>query len=224
VTAGRPRSLVVVTGTGTEVGKTWVSCSLLALARARGLAVAARKPVQSYAPGAGPTDSALLAAATGEPDAAVGNRAWTYAVPLAPPMAAEKLGAGAPGLADLAAWLQRSWPPAGPDLAVVEGAGGVASPLAPDGDTADLARALGADVAVVVAEAALGVISSVRLAVGALAPVPAVVHLNRFDPADDVHAASAAWLRDRDGFVVTTTGLELLERLVSPGADPGRCG
>jgi hypothetical protein len=60
--------------------------------------------------------------------------------------------------------------------------------------------------------------------VGALAPVSAVVHLNRFDPADDVHAASAAWLRDRDGFVVTTTGLELLERLVSPGADPGRCG
>ena len=44
----RPRLLIGVLGTHTEVGKTWVSAQLLAQARSRGLRVAARKPVQSF--------------------------------------------------------------------------------------------------------------------------------------------------------------------------------
>ncbi|HEY6416293.1 MAG TPA: AAA family ATPase, partial [Acidimicrobiales bacterium] len=64
----RPERLVVVTGTGTEVGKTWVACRLARALRERGLIVAARKPVQSYAAADAPdgTDAALLAEATGE--------------------------------------------------------------------------------------------------------------------------------------------------------------
>jgi dethiobiotin synthetase len=61
----RPRGLVVVTGTGTGVGKTWFSAVTLGLLRDRGVSVAARKPVQSFEPGDGPTDAEVLAAATG---------------------------------------------------------------------------------------------------------------------------------------------------------------
>ncbi len=59
--------LVVVAGTGTDVGKTWVGCRLARHFRERGLSVAARKPAQSFAPDqAGPTDAEMLASATGE--------------------------------------------------------------------------------------------------------------------------------------------------------------
>jgi dethiobiotin synthetase len=206
--------LVVVTGTGTDVGKTWVGCALLGLARSRGLRVAARKPLQSHAPGDRSTDGAALAAASGEPVETVGPAGWTYPVPMAPPMAGEVLGRPVPSLAELAGWLQTSWPTEGCDLALVEGAGGAASPLAADGDSADLARAIGADGAVLVAEPGLGVIHSVRLSVRALAPVPAVVHLNRFDPTDPLHGRNLQWLRGRDGLDVTTDVGELLDRVL----------
>jgi len=61
----RPARLVVVTGSGTEVGKTWWTAAVASGLRARGVAVAARKPVQSYAPDDDATDAGVLAAATG---------------------------------------------------------------------------------------------------------------------------------------------------------------
>ena len=54
----RPRRLVLVVGTGTDVGKTWVSAHLLATLRAAGLTVAARKPAQSFDPADDPGDIA----------------------------------------------------------------------------------------------------------------------------------------------------------------------
>ena len=50
----RPRRLVAVVGTGTDVGKTWVSARVLRDLRAAGLRVAARKPAQSFDPGDDP--------------------------------------------------------------------------------------------------------------------------------------------------------------------------
>ena len=48
----RPDLLIAVVGTGTEVGKTWVSAHLLRDLRAEGHRVAARKPaVPAIAPG-----------------------------------------------------------------------------------------------------------------------------------------------------------------------------
>lgn len=205
---------MVVTGTGTEIGKTWVSCALLRLARSRGLAVAARKPLQSFSPGDRHTDAGLLAGASGEDDSVVCPPGGSFAAPMAPPMAAAALGSGVPTTASLVGSLSGSWPATGCDLALVEGAGGVASPLAADGTTADLARALGPDRVVVVADPALGVIHSTRLCVGAVAPLPVVVHLNRFDPVDDLHRRNAAWLADEDGLTVTTTVEDLLGRLL----------
>lgn len=38
---GRPELLVVIAGTGTDIGKTWVGCQLATELRAQGLRVAA---------------------------------------------------------------------------------------------------------------------------------------------------------------------------------------
>ena len=58
-------SVLFVTGTGTEVGKTWFATRLITAMRERGTTVAARKPAQSFEPGSGPTDADLLAAVSG---------------------------------------------------------------------------------------------------------------------------------------------------------------
>jgi dethiobiotin synthetase len=211
---GRPARLVVVTGTGTEVGKTWVGAALLSAARQRGLTVAARKPLQSFSPGDHSPDSVVLAQASGQPEAAVCAEERSYAAPMAPPMAAEALGRPVPTIEQLAADVEASWPPGGCDLGLVEGAGGVVSPLGADGHTADLARRLAADLVVLVSDASLGVINLVRLGAAAVTPLPLVVHLNRFHPGVDLHRRNAAWLAERDGFEVTTTVEDLLDRLI----------
>lgn len=202
----RPDLLVVVAGTGTEVGKTWTTARLSAGLRGTGLQVAARKPVQSFAPGAGPTDADVLATATGcRPHDVCPAHRW-YPAPMAPPMAAEALGRPAPRMAELTAEL--SWP-AGTAVGLVECAGGLASPVAADGDSADLARAIGADLVLLVAHAGLGTISDVRLCAAAVRDLPLQVVLNRFDDNDDLHRRNLAWLAEREGLDVTTSRAEL---------------
>jgi len=209
----RPERLVLVVGTGTEIGKTWVACRLARALRRRGLIVAARKPVQSFALGddAADTDAALLALATGDHPAAVCPRHRWYPLAMAPPMAAEALGRPAFTIADLVAEL--AWPPA-VGVGLVEAAGGVRSPLAADGDAVDLATALRPERVVLVADAGLGTISGVRLSAAALAQWPTTVVLNRFDPGDDLHERNRAWLAGRDGFDVVVDPDDLLAPIV----------
>jgi len=218
----RPGRLVVVLGTGTEVGKTWVSVAALRSWRAAGATVAARKPAQSFAPDDATTDAAELAGATGEdPTTVCPTHRW-YEVPMAPPMAADVLGRPPFTIADLAAEL--SW--GGPtDVGLVETAGGVRSPLAGDGDALDLVQAIAPDDLILVADAGLGTINGVRLAVAAIAaargrtgpdwPVHLVVHLNRYDPGDDLHRRNRRWLAD-DGLTLTTTTDELTRAISGP--------
>jgi len=203
----RPARLVVVTGTGTEVGKTWWTAAVARALLTRGVAVAARKPVQSYAPEDDTTDAGVLAAATGVDAHTVCPPDGWLPVPMAPPIAAAQLGRPAFTIADLATAL--AWPD-GCAVGLVEGAGGVRSPLAADGDTADLVRALEPDAVLVVAHAGLGVINGVRSAIDALqdARVPAVVALNHYDADDDVHSANHDWLVARDA----------LDVVIAPGA------
>jgi dethiobiotin synthetase len=202
VSALRPRTLVVVAGTGTEVGKTWVAARLAAALRARRWRVGARKPAQSFSPHErGSTDAEQLAAATGEAAELVCPPARWYEAPLAPPMAADALGRPHFALADLARELAASW--VRPlDVALVELAGGPRSPLATDGDGADLARALAPEWVLLIADAGLGTLNAVRLSAGAFA-APPLVHLNRYDAGNDLHRRNRAWLAERDGFAVT---------------------
>jgi dethiobiotin synthetase len=204
----RPRRLVVVVGTGTDIGKTWVSARVLATLRAAGLTVAARKPAQSFDAGQDPAglDAAVLGAASGEPAETVCPLHRRYAVAMAPPMAADVLGRPRFTTADILDEL--AWPPQGVDVGLVETAGGVRSPQTHDGDAVAFVGALAPDVVLLVADAGLGTINAVRLSVGALtarATVDAtsvVTVLNRFDEADDLHRRNRAWLTGQDGLTV----------------------
>lgn len=214
----RPNQVVVVVGTGTEVGKSWVSAALLAACRAKGIAVAARKPAQSFDPSDGATDAEVLGVASGEdPQVVCPPHRW-YEMPLAPPMAAVELHR--PPFTVDHLMREIAWPKKRLGLGLVETAGGVASPQASDGDTTDLIRSLDPDWVLLVADAGLGVINAVRLAVLALRSAePArnrrlLVVLNRFDPDSVLHIRNLEWLSTADGFDVVT----------SPASDPFSCG
>ena len=207
----RPERLVVALGTGTGVGKTWVGAAVLSRLRSAGLAVAARKPVQSFTPGAGATDAALLADATGEAVESVCPPHRSYEAAMAPPMAAQVLGKAPFRIADLVD--EMSWPS---PVAVgwVETVGGPRSPVAADGDSADLAAALDPDLVVLVADAGLGVINAVRLSATALGPSPVVVALNRYDDSE-LHRRNRGWL-SAEGFDVVAGPQELAGHLSAP--------
>jgi dethiobiotin synthetase len=209
----RPESLVAVAGTGTEIGKTWAGARLLQAAQAAGLAVAARKPAQSFDPAdTHPTDAEVLGGASGEAPSDVCPPHRWYGIPLAPPMAASALDLPAFTVAELVGEL--AWPD-GIDLGLVEGAGAVRSPLADDGDFLDYLALVQPDVVVLVADAQLGTINNIRLCLGALAVHPTVVLLNRFDEAVALHRLNRSWLLDRDGFDVITDIADLVPRLTT---------
>jgi dethiobiotin synthetase len=143
---------ILVSGTGTGVGKTVVAAGLLALLRRRGVRVAAYKPVASGVP---PHDDAeLLSAAAGGEDPLDRVNPIRFREPLAPAVAAEREGrpvdpaAVRRGLAAQAA---------GGRFVVVEGAGGLLVPFTWTWNLADLAR-----------EEDLGVLLVGRAALGAL--------------------------------------------------------
>jgi dethiobiotin synthetase len=210
--SGRPRLLVLLTGTATEIGKTWFGAATAAELHAAGVRVAARKPVQSGEPGP-PSDAELLAAATGEDAARVCSPHRTYPVAWAPPMAADELGLPPFTVADLAAEI--TWDD-GTEIGLVEGVGGPRSPIACDGDTVDLARLLEPDVVVLVADAGLGTLNAVRLSASVFAGEPVIVALNRFgdDPAQQkLHARNHDHLSVVDGFDVVTSPAQLAARL-----------
>jgi len=215
--AERPERLVLVAGTGTEVGKTWVGARLAETLHARGLNVAARKPAQSFGPGEGPTDAEVLAAATGEDAETVCPRHRWYEVAMAPPMAADALGRPPIKIAELAAEIDF---PRGVDVGLVETAGGVRSPLAHDGDTVSLIGTLKPDAVVLVADAGLGTINAVLLSFAALAPVPVHVILNRFDAGSELHLANRRWLADHFGLDVVVDIDTLAKRVVPLASRP----
>ena len=206
-------TVLVIAGTGTEVGKTYVTTRLAAALCARGIRVAVRKPVQSFAPDDDArTDADVLAAATGEDPLVVCPPNRRFALAMAPPMAAEALGQSPFTIADLAAETSARTP--ADALVLVESAGGVRSPLAADGDTVTLADALRPALVVLVADAGLGTINAVHLSTDALAGHRVVVFLNRFDARDDLHVRNRDWLATRAGLEIVTDP-EALERVAA---------
>ncbi len=206
--------LVLVAGTGTEVGKTFVSAATARHLREQHVSVVARKPVQSFAPDGDVTDAEVLARSTGEHRHVVCPPHRWLPAPLAPPMAAQALGLPPFTVDDLAAELEASIA-ADHHIVLVESAGGVRSPLADDGDTSDFANRLQPTLIVLVADADLGAINSVRLSRGALAAHDVVVYLNRFDDGVDVHRRNREWLTTRDGLEIVTDPEALAARIAA---------
>lgn len=159
--ASRPRRLIGVLGTHTGVGKTWTTVELLKRIRAQGIRAAARKPVQSFDPGDAATDAHCLAAASDESPEEVCKPQYWYALPMAPPMAAEALERPRVSMDDLIAHLH--WPTA-VDVGFIEAVGGPRSPLTHDGDSVELLNRCTVDELLLVADAGLGVVNAVRLA------------------------------------------------------------
>ena len=208
--------VVFVAGTGTEVGKTWAAAGLARLLQRSGRTVAACKPAQSYDPDEdGPTDAAVLAAATGQDPDAVCPPERTYPVPLAPPMAARKLGRVCPTLDEMAPNCSFA---ATVEVGLVEGVGGLYSPLASDGHNLDLIERIQPDLVIVVASTELGGIHDTMACTLPLSAYRRAVFCNRFDPRTEVHGLNVRWLRDAG--LDVATDLPELAGIVSGAAVP----
>ncbi|WP_048305498.1 dethiobiotin synthase [Halomonas sp. PR-M31] len=158
-----------VTGTGTDVGKTFVSCAMLARAREQGLTTLGLKPVASgcHATPQGLRNADALALQAqchpGLPYERINPVA--FAPPIAPHLAARQAGqemtldtltgALAPALAEPC------------DLTLIEGAGGWRVPLNDKEDLAGLATRLALPVILVVG-LELGCLNQARLAAEAI--------------------------------------------------------
>ncbi len=121
-----------ITATGTDIGKTFVTRGLIRALRARGRQVAALKPIVSgFEPAeAAGSDSGLLLAALGRAatlEAIAEISPWRFAAPLSPDMAAarEKRALDYPALIDFC----RAAIAASRDALLIEGAGGIMSPV-----------------------------------------------------------------------------------------------
>ena len=157
-------SVLVVTGTGTGVGKTVVTAALATLAATRGASVAVVKPAQTGVATGEPGDLDEVRRLSGVTDLHEHAR---YPDPLAPAAAARTSGRRPLDLETSAARIREL--AAGRRLVVVEGAGGLLVRFDQEGRTlADLARLLGAPV-LVVADPALGTLNHTALTLEALA-------------------------------------------------------
>lgn len=194
-----------VTGTDTGIGKTVVSCALAALARQRGVRVAAMKPVESGIAerpisddGLG-SDAERLRRACGDVDALADVRPYALREPLAPFVAAQR--AGVVVSTDVLA-AARDRLEADRDLLLIEGAGGLMVPIAPQLSYLDLFATWECEL-LLVAGNRLGVLNHVLLTV--LAAVQAGV---------PIRAIVLTALSNRDAAVAEATNYDALRRLL----------
>lgn len=163
-------SALFVTATGTEVGKTVVTCGLIRHLRAQGRMVAALKPVASgFDPGdPEASDTGTLLAALGRaptPENIEAVSPWRFAAPLSPDMAARREGR-AIDFSALVAFCARQV--ASTERLLIEGIGGLMVPLDDSHTVLDWIIALDIPV-VLVAGSYLGTLSHTLTALNVLA-------------------------------------------------------
>jgi dethiobiotin synthetase len=197
---------VFVCGAHTDVGKTHVACALLEAARARGWRAAALKPVVSGFDPDEPlqSDPGRLIAALGlemGPATLDAMSPYRFRAALSPPMAARREGARLELAALIACsklWLERT----DVEFALVEGVGGVMSPIAEGAVCLDLMRALALP-AIAVGGSYLGGISHILTAVATAEAqgvrVSAIVISQSADPAAPDFAETVADVRSFAG-------------------------
>jgi dethiobiotin synthetase len=147
---------VVVLGTGTGIGKTWLTLALTRALVRRDAATIALKPVESGVPaafGIGDSDGELLARASSTHPAPPPYR---LVEAISPHLAARRAGVTIE-LARAVGYV-RACEATAPQFLVIESAGGVFSPLAPGSTNFEFARALEPAIWVLCAPDALGVL------------------------------------------------------------------
>lgn len=156
------KRIVFITGTDTGVGKTFLTARLTRWLIERNVNVRAVKPFCS----GGRDDAMALAAAQGGRVTLDAINRWHFTVPLTPLLAARKQGLNVT-LDQAVDFLREAR--ARCDCLIVEGAGGVLSPLGEGFDSLELIRALRTAV-VIVAPNRLGVLNQALLTLRALPP------------------------------------------------------
>ena len=155
-----------ITGTDTEIGKTHVSCALLARAAAQGLRAAALKPVAAGVDTEGHNEDVLRLMAAANvvlPEQTVNP--WRLQAPLSPHIAARQAGVEIttpPIIECFHAACEQT------DLLLVEGVGGLYAPLSETLSQPDLIRELDIPVILVVG-LRLGCLNHALLTTAALA-------------------------------------------------------
>ena len=200
-TCDHAMTIVVVAGTGTEhrqdVGdrRGWrPRC------RRRGIAVAARKPVQSFAPDRRRADRRRRARArrpAKRPHTVCPPHRWLPRA-MAPPMAADALGLAPFTIAELAAEVTTEHARRRDRARRERGRRALPARRRRRHGHAACWRCNPRS-SILVADAGLGTINLVRLSVGALAGHRVVVYLNRFDGDDELHVAEPRLARDARG-------------------------
>jgi len=186
-----------ITGTGTGVGKTFVTRGLAHALRHDGVSVAAIKPYETgCAPD--PEDALALGRACGRPELANAEGLYRARRPVAP-WAATLAGEPPPAPIDTLAATVRGLA-ASSEIALVEGAGGLRVPVDADQDVADLAIALGLPL-LLVARDELGVLSHTLCAYEAARArglhVVGVVLSSSLEAGDPSQAHNTRILQDR---------------------------
>jgi dethiobiotin synthetase len=156
----RVKRLFFVTGTDTGVGKTVLTCLLARYWRTKGISVGGFKPLCS----GGRDDAKAIHSATGEILTLDEINPWHFSVPVAPLIAARKSGRKVtlPQVAAGAKAIQKKC-----SVVLIEGAGGLLSPMGEGFDSRDLIQALRAT-PIVVSSNRLGVVNQIRLVLAAL--------------------------------------------------------
>jgi len=187
-----------ITGSDTDVGKTYIACQVVSQLHAAGFEIETRKPVESGCqPGPGGQllthDAAALRRANGEREPIERITAYRYRAALAPHRAARLEGQ--------TVLIEKLIDACARDHAdhslIVEGAGGFYSPLAENGLNADLADALQLPVIIVVHDR-IGAVNQALMTLQAVTSrhlrVAAII-LNQVTPVVDADMDNAADLQ-----------------------------
>ncbi len=187
--------ILFVTGTDTGVGKTVFAALATLSLREQGFHVAALKPICS----GGRDDARQLHRAAGKALSLAEVNPWHFRAALSPLLAARQEKKRL-RLRTILAHIQRIARRF--EVVVVEGAGGLLSPLGEDFDSRDLIQALCAE-AIVVCPNRLGTVNQVRLVLEAL-PHPAASQ------------ARVILVNPKQADAASRTNLELLKEFVEP--------
>lgn len=188
-----PARILFVTGTNTGVGKTVFAALAAILLRQHGRRVVALKPICS----GGRDDARLLHAAAGKVLPLDQVNPWHFRAALAPVLAARKEKQHV-RLRQVVAHIRRVAKQC--EVVIVEGAGGLLSPMGEGFDSRDLIAALSAT-PIVVCPNKLGAVNQVRLVLAAL-------------PRATAQRARVVLVNPAKADAASRTNLELLEEFV----------
>jgi len=181
---------VLILGTGTDVGKTYVTACLARGLRDSGCPVLALKPIESGVETGIAGDAGVIATAAGH-DALLSP--WRFRAAVSPHLAARKEQVRL-DLAEIVRWVHSEEDRTCSEISLVELAGGAYSPLGDGATNVDLALALEPAIWLLIAPDSLGVLHDVTTTLLALPRKPDAVILSGARPPDQSSGGNAAEL------------------------------